>query len=90
MRVSDTNGKILAFDNMRNRFITGTNDWAHHAIVLDVAENAEDIIFGLLSSMNGQVWMADVHLEVVGRDVPTTDVLEEIAPYFPVNLAFDE
>ena len=90
MRVSGADGKMLAFDNMRSRPITGTNDWAHHAIVLDVAEEAEDILFGILSSLKGQVWMADVHLEVVDREVPTTDLLAEIAPYFPVNLGFEE
>ena len=34
--------------------------------------------------------MADVHLEPVSREVPTTDLLEEIAQYFPVNLDFSE
>jgi len=90
MRVSGANGKMLAFDNMRNRPITGTHDWEHNAIVLDVAEEAEDILFGILLSLKGQVWMADVHLEPVDRDVPTTDLLEEIAPYFPMNLDFEE
>jgi hypothetical protein len=90
MRVSGSNGKMLAFDNMRSRPITGTNDWARQTIVLDVAEDAEDILFGILSSLKGQVWMADVHLEVVEKDVPTTDILEEIASYFPVNLGFEE
>jgi hypothetical protein len=90
MRVSGANGKMLAFDNMRNRFISGTNDWAQHAIVLDVADDAEDIIFGILSSQSGQVWMSDVHLVVVGLDVPTTDLLAEIAPYFPANLDFED
>lgn len=90
MRITGANGKILAFDNMRNRYVTGTTDWAHHSIVLDVAEEAEEILFGILSSLKGQVWMADVHLDIVGRDVPTTDLLAEIAPYFPVNLDFEE
>jgi hypothetical protein len=90
MRIRGPNGKILAFDNMRNRFITGTNDWAHHAIVLDVADDAEDILFGFLSSLQGQAWMADVKLEEVDRDIPTTDLWDEIAPFFPVNLDFEE
>ena len=90
MRVGGANGKMLAFDNMRNRPITETNDWTHHAIVLDVAEEADGIMFGILSSLNGQVWMADVHMDVVDQDVPTTDQLAEIAPYFPVNLEFEE
>ena len=90
MRVSGADGKMLAFDNMRDRPITGTSDWANYAIVLDVATEAEDIIFGLLLSLGGQVWMADVHLNIVERDVPTTDLLPEVAPYFPVNLGFEE
>jgi hypothetical protein len=58
--------------------------------VLDVSEEAENIIFGFLLSLNGQVWMADVHLDVVGANVPTTDLLAEIAPYYPFNLEFEE
>jgi hypothetical protein len=90
MRIGGPNDKMLAFDNMRNRFITGTNDWAPYAIVLDVAEEAENIIFGFLSSLEGQAWMADAKLEVVDQSVPTTDILDEIQPYFPTNLDFEE
>jgi hypothetical protein len=88
MRVRDSSGNLLAFDNMRDRFISGTNDWAHYSIVLDVAEDAEDITFGFFSSAAGQTWMADVKLEEVDSNVPTTDIVEEIAPYFPTNLDF--
>ena len=90
MRVDGPNGKMLAFDNMRDRAITGTNDWTHYAIVLDVAEDAMGIVFGILLSLKGQVWMSDVHLDEVGHDVPTTDILEEIQAYFPVNLDFED
>ncbi|MBN2147241.1 MAG: hypothetical protein JW726_07625 [Anaerolineales bacterium] len=90
MRVSGAEGKMLAFDNMRNRPISGTSDWAQYAIVLDVVEQAEEIIFGILLAQQGQVWMADVRLEDVGQEVPTTDILAEVAPYFPVNLGFEE
>ena len=90
MRVGGAGDKMLAFDNMLDRPITGSIEWAQHAIVLDVTEDAENIIFGFLLSLNGQVWMADVHLDVVGPDVPTTDILDEIVLYFPVNLEFEE
>ena len=90
MRVGGAGDKMLAFDNMRNRQITGSNEWAHHVIVLEVAEDAETIVFGMLLSLNGQAWMADVHLDVVGTDVPTTDILEELVPDSPVNLEFEE
>jgi transcriptional regulator with XRE-family HTH domain len=90
MRISGENGKLLAFDNMRERFITGTTDWERYEIVLDAAEEAEDIVFGVLLSLEGQVWMADVELEAVDKSVATTDILEEIAPFFPVNLDFKD
>jgi hypothetical protein len=32
-------GKSLAFDNMRDRPIQGTEDWTKHEIVLDVPES---------------------------------------------------
>jgi hypothetical protein len=90
MRIGGDNGQMLAFDNMQKRPITGTTDWTHHAIVLDVAEEAENILFGILLAEKGQVWMADVILDTVKKDVPTTDLLEEIASFFPVNLSFTE
>jgi hypothetical protein len=90
MRVGGPSDKMLAIDNMRDRPITGSTEWAYHAIVLDVAEDAENIVFGFLLSLNGQAWMADVHLDVVGPDVPTTDLLEEWIPDLPVNLGFEE
>ena len=90
MRISGDDGKLLAFDNMRERFISGTIDWEMHEIVLDVDEEAEDIIFGVLMSFEGQVWMADVQLKAVDKSVATTDILEEIAPFFPINLDFTD
>jgi hypothetical protein len=90
MRVDGANGKILAFDNMKDRFVTGTTDWAHYSIVLDVSEEAEKIFLGFLMAGNGQAWVGDIHLDIVGMDVPTTDIEAEIAPYFPANLGFDE
>ena len=50
---------------------------------------AVDVIFGILLSLKGQVWMANVQLNAVDKDVPTTDLLEEITSYFPVNLGFE-
>jgi hypothetical protein len=90
MRVDGPSNELLAFDNMRERPITGTQDWTDYSIVLDVAENAENIVFGILLSFLGQVWMSNVRLDVVGLDVPTTDILENLIPPAPVNLGFDE
>lgn len=90
MKVDGPNGKRLAFDNMKDRFVTGTTDWAHYSIVLDVSEEAEKISLGFFMTETGQGWIGDIHLDIVGKDVPTTNIEAEIAPYFPVNLGFDE
>jgi hypothetical protein len=90
MRVDGAGPKMLGFDNMLHRPITSTTEWTHHIVVLDVAEDAEGIALGILLSLSGQVWMADVHLDEVGPDVPTTNITEEMTPNFPVNLGFEE
>jgi hypothetical protein len=88
MRVGGPDGALLAFDNMRDRPIVGSTGWTYYAIVLDVPPKAEVISFGLLLVAAGQVWMSDVHLDVVGEEVPVTDIisLQEL----PVNLKFEE
>ena len=58
--------------------------------MLDVAEVADEVVFGFFLSMEGQVWMADVHLDVVTLDVSTTDLIDEMYPNLPVNLGFEE
>ncbi len=72
MRVDGAEGKMIAFDNMNDRPVTGTADWARLAVVLDVAGEAEDIAFGLLLHGGGTVWLDDVALEVVDGSVPLT------------------
>jgi hypothetical protein len=73
MRVDRPNQRTGAFDNMEERAIKGTKDWARYEVVLDVDADASDVAFGVLLSGAGQVWIDDAALEVVGKDVaPTT------------------
>ena len=60
----------LAFDNMYNRAIKGTVDWAKYEIVLDVPNNASNLVFGALLNGTGQIWFDDITFEVV--DIKTT------------------
>lgn len=63
---------VLAFDNMHNRTITGTQDWQRYEIVLDVPVGSAQIIFGLYLNGAGQVWLDAVRLEIVDSAIPIT------------------
>ena len=91
MRIDGPNQQMLGFDNMQERPIKGTTDWALCEIVLDVPSQAESFSFGLLLSKGGQAWMDDLKFEVVGSDVPTTGKAPvQTEPLAPRNLNFEE
>ena len=74
MRVDGENVQAgsLAFDNMQDRPIKGTQDWTKCDVVLDVANSARGISYGILLDGEGTVWMSDVHFDPVPTSVPTT------------------
>jgi hypothetical protein len=78
LRVDGPSGP-LAIDNMDNRPITGSQDWAYHRCVLDVAPEATRLAFGVMLGGSGRVYFGPVTLEVVDDSVPVTDLL----PTFP-------
>jgi beta-lactamase regulating signal transducer with metallopeptidase domain len=67
--------RVLAFDNMQNRPITGTTDWTEYEIVLDVPEEAIGIAHGVLIHGPGKVWFDELHFEIVGDGVPLTTMM---------------
>jgi len=74
MRVDGPRGGAhLAFDNMKDRGLTGTRRWRSCEIVLDVAQEATAIAFGALLTGTGRMWVDDLKLEVVDDSVPTTE-----------------
>jgi hypothetical protein len=75
--------RLLAFDNMCNRPILGSSDWKTYEIVLDVPKDALQIVYGILLSPRGpgnkkskesigEVWIKNVHFDIVDRKVKTT------------------
>ena len=89
MRV-DRDKKAVAFDNMYDRAIRDTQGWTQHAIVLDVDAKASAVAFGILLAGKGAVWIDDVMFEVVGEEVPVTDLtLKSKLTGGPRNLDFE-
>jgi len=90
MRV-DKGQQSVAFDNMQNRAVKGTQPWGMHEVVLDVPADATSISFGILLTGSGEVWLSDLSLEEVGMDTPTTAMNSQgTLPHRPVNLGFSE
>jgi len=91
MRVDGLNESNLRFDNMADRPITGTTGWTKYQVVLDVPDDAAYIAFGMVMSGQGQVWFDDIQFQIVGNNIPTTDIRKG-TDYLdhPVNLSFEE
>jgi len=91
MRVDGRRGsRPLAFDNMSERPIKGTSDWAQYATVLDVPEESSLIAFGALLRGAGQIWVGDFAFEEVDESVPVTrGHWHDQIPDEPSNLGFD-
>lgn len=91
MRVDGPTGTSLAFDNMQDRPVRGTQDWRRYEIVLDIPEESVNIAFGFLLAGPGTAWADDFELDEVGPDVPVTDLRKKMRPLpdAPVNLDFE-
>ena len=48
-------------------------DWNEFSLVLDVPAGATALTFGFWITGHGQVWLDDWKLEIVGKDVPSTE-----------------
>jgi hypothetical protein len=80
-------GQTLGFDNMDNRAAKGTTDWQEGSIVLDVPSGARALAYGFFVSGGGKMWVNGQQIEVVGPDVPTTNMITQHSA--PRNLGFD-
>lgn len=82
-------GQMLGFDNMSNRAVKGTTDWQEASVVLDVPAGASALAYGFFVSGGGKMWVNGQNIEVVGPEVPTTNMLKKpVLPTAPRNLGF--
>jgi hypothetical protein len=88
MRVDATDRNVVSFDNMDDRPITGTTDWARYEIVLNVPSNSVDVAFGFLLTQSGKVWGSNFKLEKADTSIPVTSHAPAMLPKEPRNLDF--
>jgi hypothetical protein len=89
MRVDGDSGKVLAFDNMDSRPVTGTTGWTRYGIVLEVPPDSVDIAFGFFLISGGKAWGDGFKLEKVDNSVPVTSALRTL-PRSPANPDFED
>lgn len=77
MRVDDANKKPLAFDNMADRSITGTQAWKPCKVVLDISPKAQKIVFGFLFTGKGKAWVKNIQFKPVDSQEKSTDSLNQ-------------
>jgi len=81
-------GKSLSFDNMQDRPIKGSLDWAKYEIILDVPAESYTLNFGVLLSGTGKVWFDGISFEVVNK--METETTGSSANKKPTNLDFSK
>lgn len=75
MRIDTQGRRSEAFYNSADKPISGTTGWQIRSVTLDVPDDASVISFGVIDAGTGQVWLDELTLEAVGKEVPV-DVME--------------
>jgi C-terminal processing protease CtpA/Prc len=84
LRVDGKSGPPLAFDNMSQQQIRGTNDWTEYTITLPLSDEAHRIVFGALMVGTGQTWADDLQILVDGK--PISEAPKKERKIYPAEL----
>ena len=76
MRIDTPKQHSAAFYNSQDKPIKGTNNWQERSVVLDVPTDASAIAFGVIDGGKGQVWIDDLRLEIVDKNVPVDHMVQ--------------
>lgn len=91
MRIVGDDQRVIGLDDMSTRPIRGSEDWRNAEVILDVAQSAITITFGLrLSDGAGKVWVDDLRFEEVAAGDPRFSInLRPVLPSRPQNLTLE-
>jgi hypothetical protein len=70
--------RFLAAANMSNRMLKGSTEWTRYEEVLDIPKDTVLLRVGITLRGPGQLWLDDVRMEIVGKDVPSTGGPEKV------------
>lgn len=85
----DGKGTSLAFDNMQNQNISGTNDWKKYTITLNYPEGAEMIYVAGILIGKGEAWFDDFTITIDGENLQTLKEVERELAKAELDKEFD-
>ena len=65
----DGDGQMLKLENMSSQHVNGTRDWKEYSIKLPIDPNARSLVFGVLVSGTGTLWVDDLRLLVDDKPI---------------------
>jgi hypothetical protein len=90
LRADNVNDGTSEFAHMEDRKIMGTNNWKDYTIAVDVNSQTTGIVFGLILSGRGKVWIDNVRYKAIDT-LDKTKPLNDKAAFIraPENLDFE-
>jgi hypothetical protein len=85
----DGDSGAVAFDNMANKQVKGTRDWAEYSVMLLLRPEAKQLVFGVLTSGTGTTWADDLQLLVDGKPVWEAPKAEKSMTSLDLDPEFD-
>lgn len=81
----------VAFNNMQNVGLKGTNDWKKYEVTLNMSpENTQQIVIGALLSGKGKIWIDDLKVSIDGKDIENAKIFEKKLTKVELDKEFDK
>lgn len=81
----------VAFNNMQNVGLKGTNDWKKYEVTLNMSpENTQQIVIGALLSGKGKIWADNLKVSIDGKDIDNAKIFEKKLTKVELDKEFDK
>ncbi|WP_336730790.1 S41 family peptidase [Chryseobacterium sp. VD8] len=81
----------VAFNNMQNVGLKGTNDWKKYEVTLNMSpENTQQIVIGALLSGKGKIWVDNLKVSIDGKDIDHAKIFEKKLTKVELDKEFDK
>lgn len=89
LRVDGDNTQLV-FNNMAEKQINGTRDWAKYTVTLPYPRQAKSIYVGGLLVGKGSAWFDDFSLSIDGKDLENLEEIDPTTLYAQLDTEFDD